>query len=76
MKVTVKVTHDSIGEVLVKTRDISESGIFLLTEDVDMPPIGTIVEGQVQGMAEEGPVLKLEIVRAEPVGIGLRFINE
>ena len=76
IKCQVKVTHPSIGEGLVNTRDISDGGIFLITEDIAMPPIGTIVSGQVQGMGAEGPILKLEIVRMEPVGIGLKFINE
>jgi len=76
MRVQVKVNHASIGEVIVNTRDISESGIFLLTEEIEMPPVGSIVQGQVQGMGGDGPILKLEIVRLEPAGIGLKFINE
>tara|TARA_R110001592_G_scaffold93168_3_gene270784 strand:+ start:14285 stop:14575 length:291 start_codon:yes stop_codon:yes gene_type:complete len=76
MKVQVKICHPSIGEVVVQTRDISDGGIFLLTENIDVPPIGTIVEGQVQGIDMEGPILKLEIVRMEPAGIGLKFINK
>ena len=76
MKCQVKVSHPSIGEVLVQTRDISDGGIFLLTENITVPPIGTIVEGQVQGMEIEGPILKLEIVRMEPSGIGLKFVNK
>lgn len=76
MKCQVKVSHPSIGEVMVQTRDISDGGIFLLTENIDVPPIGTIVEGQVQGMDVEGPILKLEIVRMEPAGIGLKFVNK
>ena len=76
IKCQVKVSHDSIGEILVNTRDISDSGVFLLTENIDMPPVGTIVQGQVQGMEMAAPILKMEIVRIEPGGIGLRFINE
>lgn len=76
LKCQVKVSHDSIGDILVNTRDISDGGIFLLTEDIDMPPIGTIVQGQVQGMGMVAPILKMEIVRIEPAGIGLKFINE
>lgn len=75
LKVLVKVSHPSIGDIVVPTRDISDGGIFLLTEDIDVPPVGTIMEGQVQGMEVEGPVLKLEIVRMEPSGIGLKFVN-
>jgi hypothetical protein len=76
MKCRVKVTHPIIGEVTVNTRDISDSGIFLLTENIEMPPIGTIVQGQVQDMGETAPILKLRIVRLEPAGIGLKFVNE
>jgi hypothetical protein len=76
IKVQVKVCHPSIGEIVVQTRDISDSGIFLLTENISVPPIGTVVEGQVQGMDIAGPILKLEIVRMEPAGIGLKFINK
>lgn len=76
IRVQVKVSHPSIGSVIVQTRDISDSGIFLLTENIEVPDIGTIVEGQVQGMDIEGPILKLEIVRMEPAGIGLKFINK
>ncbi len=75
MKCQVKVMHPAIGEILVNTRDISEGGIFLLTEDLEMPPIGTVLTGQVQGMPVEAPVVKMEIVRIEPAGIGLRFVT-
>ena len=76
LKVQVRVSHPSIGDIIVPTRDISDGGIFLLTENIDVPPIGTIVEGQIQGMEVEGPILKLEIVRMEPSGIGLKFVNK
>ncbi|TNC80942.1 MAG: PilZ domain-containing protein [Oleiphilus sp.] len=75
MKCQVKVSHPAIGDILVNTRDISDGGIFLLTEDIEMPPIGTILTGQVQGMPVEAPVVQLEIVRVEPAGVGLRFVT-
>lgn len=73
MKCQVKVSHDSIGEIIVNTRDISDGGIFLLTENIDMPPIGTTIEGQVQSMGMVAPIIKMQIVRLEPAGIGLKF---
>lgn len=76
MKCQVKVIHPDIGEKIINTRDISDGGIFLITDVVDMPPIGSIVQGQVQGLGGEGPILKLEIVRTESTGLGLKFINE
>lgn len=76
MKCQLKVSHDSIGEILVNSRDISDGGVFLLTENIDMPPIGTIVQGQVQGLGMVAPIIKMKIVRVEPAGTGLKFINE
>lgn len=75
MKCQVKVTHPDIGSVIVNTRDISDGGIFILTEDHDMPPVGSIVEAQVQNMGMEGPIIKMEIVRVEPGGLGLKFVK-
>jgi c-di-GMP-binding flagellar brake protein YcgR len=64
------------NEMLVKTRDISDGGVFVVLEPDQMPPIGTIVSGQVQGLLDNAPVLKMEVVRMEPNGVGLRFLQE
>lgn len=74
MKARVKITHPSFGELIASTRDISDGGIFLETEGHDMPPVGTVIEGQVQGLTGDAPILKMEIMRSLPEGIGLRFI--
>lgn len=76
MKCQVKVSHPAIGEILVNTRDISDGGVFILTEDIEMPPMGTILMGQVQGMPVEAPIVKMQIVRIEPSGVGLKFITD
>ncbi|OUS29248.1 pilus assembly protein PilZ [Gammaproteobacteria bacterium 45_16_T64] len=70
----VKVTHKDLGEIEVDSRDISDGGIFLITNDMEMPPLGTIVEGQVQGLMEAAPLVEMEIVRVETAGVGLRFV--
>ena len=74
MKARVKITHPSFGEITATTKDISDGGIFLVTEGQEMPPIGTVIEGQVQGLTGDAPILKMEIMRSLPEGIGLRFI--
>lgn len=71
----IKIWHDSIGEMVVKTRDVSDSGVFVLTEPAAMPGIGQIVTGQVQGMMADAPILEMEVVRVEKVGVGLRFCS-
>lgn len=72
----IKIAHESIGEVQVKTRDISDGGVFVVLEPEHIPPIGTRLTGQVQGLMDDAPVLEMEVVRVEPSGIGLRFVHE
>lgn len=72
----IKIQHESIGELQVKTRDISDGGVFLVLEPEQIPPIGTHLTGQVQGLMDDAPVLEMEVVRVEPAGVGLRFVQE
>lgn len=71
----IKIVHDSVGELVVKTRDISDGGVFVVLEPDQVPPIGTHLTGQVQGLMDDAPVLEMEVVRVEPSGVGLRFVN-
>jgi len=71
----IKIQCPVNGEMMVKTRDISDGGVFVVLENQKIPPIGTIVQGQVQGMMEDAPILEMEVVRMESEGIGLRFVN-
>lgn len=76
MNVDVRISHPDIGEKIVKTRNISGGGVFLLVEPTEMPAIGEIVQGQVQGMIDNPPIINMEIVRVESEGIGLRFDDD
>lgn len=71
----IKITHESVGELIVKTRDISDGGVFVVLEPDQIPPVGTHVIGQVQGMMDDAPILEMEVVRIESGGVGLRFVN-
>ena len=71
----IKIQHESIGEMVVQTRDISDGGVFVVMDGEQMPPEGAIVSGQVQGMMHEAPVVSMEVVRVEPQGLGLKFVN-
>ena len=75
LSVDVKISHPDIGEKMVKTRNISDSGLFILVEPTAMPPIGEVVQGQVQGEHDDMPVVKMKIVRMEDDGLGLRFLE-
>lgn len=71
----IKITHEGIGEVIVKTRDISDGGVFVVLDPDQVPPVGSHVTGQVQGLMDDAPILEMEVVRVEPSGVGLRFVS-
>jgi hypothetical protein len=70
----IKVVYAG-AEMIVKTRDISDGGVFVVLDPDQVPSIGSRVTGQVQGLMDDAPVLEMEVVRIEPSGVGLRFIN-
>jgi len=72
----VKISHDSMESIMLLTRDISESGVFVVTGDTVLPPVGSVMEGQVQGEMENPPRVQMEVVRIEPDGVGLRFLTD
>lgn len=75
VSIKVRVWHDSVGSVVYTTRDVSDGGVFLITGGSPIPTVGTVVQGQVQGPVEDLPVVSMEVVRVEPTGIGLRFVQ-
>lgn len=77
LKVRLRIEHPVHGELIVTTRDISECGVYVLMDQAQqMLRMGERVIGQVQGMPMEAPILTLEVVRIEALGVGLRFVTE
>ncbi|MEM5419382.1 PilZ domain-containing protein, partial [Staphylococcus gallinarum] len=61
-------------QMLVTTRDISDSGVFVVVDEAQsLLKIGEVVSGQVQGLPIEAPVVQMEVVRFEPSGVALAF---
>lgn len=71
----LRITHASFGSIVVKTKDISEGGVFIFMENVSLPPEGSVLEGQIDDGVEDRPVVRMEVTRVEPNGIGLKFID-
>ena len=71
----VKLIHPDIGTVQVMTRDISDGGIYLLSDITNLPPVGSQVKVQLIDTPFEAPVLDMIIVRLENDGIGLSFVE-
>lgn len=74
----VKIWHDTQGEMILHTRDISHGGIFLIADPGirEILPMGDIIKGQIQGMMDDAPIVTMKVVHADPDGIGLEFILE
>ena len=69
----VKVTHPSIGTIVVMSYDVSDGGLFLLMTEAQMPPLGSTIDLQALAFGDEAPVLKAKVVRKTEKGIGLQF---
>jgi hypothetical protein len=77
LKVRLRIEHPLHGELILTTRDISDCGVYVLMDQAqDKLSIGELVSGQVQGLPMEAPILQLEVVRVEAMGVGLRFVRE
>ncbi|MFA5677831.1 MAG: PilZ domain-containing protein [Pseudomonas sp.] len=77
MKARIKISHPELGEVFGLTRDLSDGGVFVENPDLTSLAAGTEVEGQVQDMPFEAPVLRMVIQRVVPgEGVGLAFLDD
>lgn len=77
MSAKVKVVHETLGEFVFSTRDISDGGVFIVVEGEPFEPkIGDQVTIQVQGLPVPAPVLNMVVVRKTNDGFGLQFDPE
>ena len=71
----VKLKHPDCGEVILKTRDLSDGGIYVLCERSQHLSIGSEVKIQVLNDDVETPIVHMTIVRHDSEGMGLEFIK-
>jgi hypothetical protein len=71
----VKLIHAAVGELKLTMRDMSDGGVFLFSTELAELPLGALV--QIQALdVEDAPLLNAVIVRREPAGVGLQFVEE
>lgn len=77
MKARIRISHPELGDVFGQTRDLSDGGVFVDNPQLASLPAGTEVDGQVQDMPFEAPVLRMVIQRVVPgEGAGMAFLDE
>jgi len=74
LKCRIKISHESFGELIAQTRDLSDGGVFIRHPQLVGLAIGTLISGQVQDLPIEAPVLRMQVMRTEGEGVGVRFI--
>lgn len=74
LSVTVMVYGDGVEPMRVRTRDISDGGVFLVM-DPPHPAAGEILRIQVVGLgAGDGPVVEVRVMRSIREGIGCAYM--
>ncbi|WP_150305622.1 PilZ domain-containing protein [Pseudomonas saliphila] len=77
MKCRIKISHPDLGDVYGQTRDLSDGGVFVENADLASLAPGSEVQGQVQDMPIEAPVLRMMVQRViAGEGAGLAFLDE
>lgn len=75
LRTKIKLTHPELGESIWSTGDISDGGVFLISDGKDLPELGDLVKIQVQNLPVEAPVVEARVVRVTAAGIGLEFVD-
>ena len=76
--VEIELTLPEQDPLDVRTRNISDGGLYLLIDEIQLPPVGTEVKVRLKnqlGDGEEPPINRAKVVRHEPDGIGLEFLE-
>ena len=75
-KSRIRISHESIGDVETFTRDISDTGVYLYTNGDFFLDLGVVIMGKVVGLpGGEAPEVKMEVVRQDEDGFGLKFVD-
>ncbi|CAI8869991.1 PilZ domain-containing protein [Pseudomonas sp. IT-P294] len=70
----IKITHESFGECLGQTRNLSDTGVYVKHARLSSLSRGAVVYGQVQDLPTGAPRVRMEVVLVDADGIGLRYL--
>ncbi|QZP34510.1 PilZ domain-containing protein [Pseudomonas sp. DR48] len=70
----IKITHESFGECLGQTRNLSDTGVYVRHPRLSSLSRGAVVYGQVQDLPTGAPRVRMEVVLVDADGIGLRYL--
>jgi len=76
--VDIELTLPDKEPVEVRTRNISDGGLYIILDKIELPAIGTEVKVRLKnqlGDGEEPPINRALVVRHETDGMGLQFLE-
>lgn len=71
----VNISHSHFGTLHALTRDISDSGMFVLLKDVPDLPKGAHLRVQLPESANPAITFNMRVVRTTEDGVGLVFVD-
>ena len=71
----VRLTHGAIGNVKARTRDISDSGVYVEVFPVPKLPVGSHVKMNLLDSPQPEIEFNMKVARVESDGLGLMFID-
>ena len=71
----VKLTHGTIGSIMAKTRDISDSGTFIECYPVPKLPVGAHIKMHLLDSSNPQIAFNMKVVRTSRDGVAMVFID-
>ena len=75
VRARVMLVNGNIGEVIARTRDISDSGVFVEIQPVPRLPMGAHITMHMLDSAMPNIAFNMKVMRVVNDGIGLMFID-
>jgi len=78
INLTIEVTLPSGQKAQLSTRNISTTGVYLQRSDLDLPPVGSVIQLKLNHELGFGdaPIVNAKVVREDEGGIGVQFLEQ
>ncbi len=70
----VQIEHPEHGAAIFSTADMSDGGVYVESGPFELH-VGDLVSLQIQGLPGDAPLVRMRVVRCDPRGYGLQFVD-
>lgn len=71
----VKLVHGTIGEIMAKTRDISDGGVYVECYPVPKLPVGAHIKMHMLDSSNPAIAFNMKVIRTSRDGVAMQFID-